>query len=310
MPGTEALTPDGPPRWTFFFGEGDSEGDPARKDELGGKGASLAAMSRAGLPVPPGFTLSVACCAYVHAHGGAWPDGLDAEVRRAVARLERVTGRRFGEGAEPLLVSVRSGAAVSMPGMMDTLLNCGLQPSLAGQVRDRERLAEVYAQFARQFAMVVGGLESRAVQDAGGWEQVASLCEQRTGRPFPRSPWDALRECIDAVFRSWDNQRAVVYRRAHGLTALAGTAVTVQAMFPSEVSGIAFTANPARPQARQIVIESAYGLGESVVSGDVTPDHFIVEPDPLRITERTIGHKAARMAALGDRTTDHDPDRP
>ncbi|NLF30772.1 MAG: hypothetical protein GX591_07790, partial [Planctomycetes bacterium] len=146
--------------------------------------------------------------------------------------------------------------------------------------------------------------------DAGGWEQVASLCEQRTGRPFPRSPWDALRECIDAVFRSWDNQRAIVYRRAHGLTALAGTAVTVQAMFPSEVSGIAFTANPARPQARQIVIESAFGLGESVVSGDVTPDHFVVEPDPLRITERTIGHKAARMAALGDRTTDHDPDRP
>ena len=158
MPGTEGVAGAGPCRWTFFFGEGASEGDPARKDDLGGKGASLAAMSRAGLPVPPGFTLPVACCGYVHAHRGAWPAGLDEQVRAAVERLEHVTGRRFGEGSEPLLVSVRSGAAVSMPGMMDTLLNCGLHPDLAEEVRDSRRFWEVYAQFSRQFSVVVGGL--------------------------------------------------------------------------------------------------------------------------------------------------------
>ncbi|MFW6146597.1 MAG: PEP/pyruvate-binding domain-containing protein, partial [Planctomycetota bacterium] len=263
-----------------------------------------------GLPVPPGFTLPVACCAYVHAHGGAWPEGLDAEVRDAVARLERVTGRRFGAGAEPLLVAVRSGATVSMPGMMDTLLNCGLHPGLAGQVRDPDRFRAVYAQFARQFAVIVGGLAAERIDDAETWEQVAARYEQHTGRMFPRDPWDALRECIGAVFRSWHNERAVVYRRAHDLTGLAGTAVTVQAMFPSQVAGVAFTANPARPAAGEIVIESAYGLGESIVSGDVTPDRFVLESDPVRITERTLGHKASRIAALGDATEQPDPDAP
>ncbi len=297
------------PRWTFFFGDGAAEGDPARKDELGGKGASLAAMSRAGLPVPPGFTLPVACCAHALAHDGAWPAGLDAQVRDAVARLERVTGRRLGDGAEPLLVSVRSGAAVSMPGMMDTLLNCGLHAGLADQVADPARFEAVYAQFARQFAVVVGGVAPEQVA-AATWEQAAAAFEAHTGRAFPRAPWEALRACIDAVFRSWNNPRAVVYRGAHGLTGLAGTAVTVQAMFPSHVAGIAFTANPARPAAREIVIESAFGLGESVVSGDVTPDRFILAPEPPAITERTIGHKAARIAALGDGTDMPEPDRP
>ncbi|MBL8799576.1 MAG: hypothetical protein JNM56_37180 [Planctomycetia bacterium] len=220
-------------RWTYFFGNGDSEGDPARKDLLGGKGASLAAMSRAGLPVPPGFTIATECCRHFHDNAGTWPDGLEAEVRAALTRLEHLTGRIFGTGSAPLLVSVRSGAAASMPGMMDTVLNCGRKDD----------------------------------------------------------PWQELVECIDAVFHSWNSDRAQVYRQHHDIRGLAGTAVTVQAMFPSERSGVVFTRNPNDPLAPEMVIESAHGLGEVVVSGEVTPDSFLVDRQTLQVKQRTPGNQ-------------------
>jgi len=291
----------------YFFGPGGSEGDPARKDVLGGKGASLAAMSRAGLPVPPGFTISIACCRHYHENDRRWPDGLEERLRQYVRRLETATGRQFGGGARPLLVAVRSGAAQSMPGMMDTILNCGLHPTLAQEAPDPARFWSVYAAFARQFAGTVAGIrpedfeaaDADAPDDRQRLRAWIALYEERSGRAFPVTPWDALRECVNAVFDSWHNQQASVYRASHGLEHLEGTAVTVQAMFDSRVSGIAFTANPVRPDANEIVIESSYGLGESVVSGDVAPDRFVLDSETHEVKERTIGRKERAMFGLG-----------
>lgn len=311
-------------RWIYSFGGGASEGDPERKDLLGGKGASLAAMSRAGLPVPPGFTIATPCCRQFLDNGGRWPDGLEAELRAQLARLEAATGRTYG-GKPPLLVSVRSGAAASMPGMMDTILNCGMDaaaadPSDAG-------FWNVYAQFAIMFGKTVAGIGAEdfaaAEREAASSDAHAhshpqrhaagapahdphrlalryrELYELRTGKDFPATPWDALVQCIEAVFRSWNNERAVTYRREHDVRGCDGTAVTVQAMFPSEVSGIVFTANPNNFDAQEMIVESAYGLGEAVVSGDVNPDSFTVDRRTLAVTRRTIGHKSHMVAAFG-----------
>jgi pyruvate,water dikinase len=305
-------------RWTYFFDRGNVEGDPERKDILGGKGASLVAMCRAGLPVPPGFVISTECCRLYLDHDGRWPEGLEAEVRDQLARLERATQRVFG-GRPPLLVSVRSGAAVSMPGMMDTILNCGLDPS--GAAPDDRHFWSVYAQFVQMFGKTVAGIgvgdfeaAAREVAAGAGWKHgrhpeadpraeagcYLKLYALRTDREFPATPWDALAQCIEAVFRSWNNERAITYRREHDIRGCNGTAVTVQAMFPSEISGIVFTANPNNIEAGEMVIEAAYGLGEAVVSGDVHPDNFIVDRGSFDIKRKTIGHKAHRVAALGD----------
>ena len=245
-------------RRVYFFGDGQSDGDPDRGDILGGKGASLAELTRAGLPVPPGFTISVACCeSFLDAHG-VWPDGLKDEIRGAMDRLEEACGRKFGQGDNPLLVSVRSGAAVSMPGMMDTILNCGLPAECA-----------------------------------------------KSGK----EPFDALIECIEAVFNSWNSPRAIVYRRDRNIQGLSGTAVTVQAMFPSRVSGVVFTTNPNDPEAGEIVIESSYGLGEAVVSGEVDPDNFVLDREGLTVKRCYIGRKDRVIPAAGD-TSKPDADLP
>ncbi|HUW56573.1 MAG TPA: PEP/pyruvate-binding domain-containing protein [Planctomycetota bacterium] len=296
-------------KWIFAFGDGGAEGDPERKDVLGGKGASLAAMSRAGLPVPPGFTISVECCRQYH-ENGTWPEGLEEEVRDNLARLEQAARRDFGKGRKPLLVSVRSGAAVSMPGMMDTLLNCGLHPGLADEVEDVSRFWQVYAQFIVQFGSTVADIPDEAFKEAAAEipdartspralaETYRTLYERRTGKPFPATPWQILVECINAVFDSWYNERAVAYRKSQDIRGLAGTAANVQTMFPSEVSGIAFTANPADPYADEIVIESSFGLGEAIVSGLVTPDLFVLDYTSLEIKDRTLGKKVHAFTAM------------
>ncbi len=309
-------------RWVYFFGPDGAEGEPDRKDVLGGKGAGLAAMTRAGLPVPPGFTIATECCRRFLESGGVWPEGLEDEVRRNLARLEEAAGRRFGDAARPLLVSVRSGAAVSMPGMMDTILNCGLSAEAAAAGGPAAR--RVYLEFIRAFAGTVAGIPAEAfaalaapggaggpapVPDSNLAERYLELYEQRAGRPFPARPWDALVQCIDAVFRSWQSARAVTYRREHDVRGCAGTAVNVQAMFPSEVSGIVFTINPNDLNADEMVMESAYGLGESVVSGDVDPDRFIVDRRDLSVKRTAVGHKAHVAAALGA-PGQRDPDAP
>jgi pyruvate,water dikinase len=220
-------------RWVYHFSDPFQADSAGVRQLLGGKGASLKDMTRAGLPVPPGFTLSTACCEHYFALGRQWPEGLEDEVRAALVRLESETGRRFGDPTQPLLVSVRSGAAVSMPGMMDTVLDCG--------------------------------------------------------HPNAGDPWTQLVNAINAVFESWLSERAVAYRAHHDIRGLAGTAVTVQAMFPSEISGIAFTQDPTDWQAQRLVIEAAYGLGEVVVSGAVTPDRFLVPRDDVTQCATTPG---------------------
>jgi pyruvate,water dikinase len=292
------------PAHVHAFGEPGDGCDPARRDILGGKGASLALLARAGLPVSPGFIISTACCPLVIAQG-VWPEGLEAEVRAALAGLERRTGRVFGAGGDPLLVSVRSGAAVSMPGMMDTILNCGLTPAMAGG----PGFWRAYRQFAEAFARTVGGIaadELAAIRHAGDGSdeamafQVRQLYQRRTGRAFPDDGWGALTACIDAVFRSWNSERAVAYRRQHGIAGAAGTAVTVQAMFPSRIAGIAFTANPTSPDADELVIEASFGLGEAVVSGDVAPDRFILARADRTLKSISLGRKSQGIRAYGD----------
>jgi pyruvate,water dikinase len=308
----------------YFFSKDVCEGDPDRKDVLGGKGASLSAMCKAGLPVPPGFTITIQCCKYYHDHGKRWPEGLEGQVQTYLSRLEHLTGKRFGTGHNPLLVSVRSGAAHSMPGMMDTILNCGLHPGLAMEVPDKKQFWSVYAAFIRQFAGTVAGISMDKFNELDSksphhGEKTEDLCqkyitlyEKESGQSFPLTPWESLRECINAVFESWNNDRAIVYRKSHGLTGLAGTAVNVQSMFNSQVSGIGFTANPSNPAANEIILESSYGLGESVVSGDVAPDRFVLDRNSLAVKVRDIHRKDHMMAGLAASATSmkFDPDAP
>ncbi len=239
-----AVSDEIPNPLVFRFGLGESDCDPARTDVLGGKGASLAAMSRAGFPVPPGFTISAACCEWAEQHNGEWPAGLAEQVYAAMSWLEDSTGRTFGPGLKPLFVAVRSGAAVSMPGMMDTILNCGSDPNV--------------------------------------------------------EPWDALYQAINAVFASWHSDRARAYRQHHDVRGVVGTAVNVQAMFPSERSGVLFTANPNDPTANEMLLEASWGLGEVVVSGAVTPDIYVIDAATLATKRVVAGARPANEPALTD----------
>ncbi len=299
------------PARIYFFSASNAEGDISLKQVLGGKGAGLAAMCKAGLPVPPGFTIPISCCQYYHEHDKQWPPGLEENIHAYVKRLEEECGKTFGTSANPLLVSVRSGAARSMPGMMDTILNCGMHLELADVFDEQSEFWSVYVQFIKQFAHTVAGvdlelLDRTAVVHSEDGEifnretalALIKLYEQEAKRDFPDSAWQALKQCIDAVFDSWNNERAIIYRETHGLNDLEGTAVNIQSMFNSEISGIAFTANPSKPQVDEIVIESAYGLGESVVSGDVSPDRFILDGKTLELKEQYIGNKAHMMRGL------------
>ncbi len=290
---------------------------PEPKQVLGGKGASLKEMTRAGLNVPPGFTIATdACQAYFQADR-TWPRGLAEQVRENLSRLEAESGRTFGRGARPLLVSVRSGAARSMPGMMDTLLNCGLHPGLADDLDDSEEFWTLWCQFILQFAEVVHGIPPAAFQDILDGdlparrrsEALQIACRDRTGQAMPAEPMDILFACISAVFDSWNNSRAVAYRDRHDIRGLAGTAVNVQMMWPSEVSGIVFTKDPSDPGASRMVIEASYGLGEAIVSGDVTPDRYLINRDDSSEIQVHPGHKAGAVLALGG-PVHRDPDAP
>jgi pyruvate,water dikinase len=296
------------PRWVYSFDDPTPPDADAARALLGGKGASLAAMSQAGLQVPPGFTITTDACRHFYEHNGQWPAELEAQIHTHLARLEEKTGRRFGSGREPLFVSVRSGAASSMPGMMDTILNCGVHPGLAAEVGDTPQFWRVSVQFIETFARTVTGVsftDESAEPNAARARQLMDAFAARTGRPFPDTPRAILAECVNAVFRSWNTERAIAYRKRHDLRGLSGTAVNVQVMFPSRVSGIAFTQDPNNLAAQQLVIESSYGLGEAVVSGEVTPDRFLVKRDDFAAIQTFRGSKAGSVAALGD-TDAHD----
>jgi pyruvate,water dikinase len=268
--------------------------EPAPKEILGGKGHSLAAMSKAGLPVPPGFTISTKVCKAYHEGGRTWPAGLEDELRRAMDWLEKITGRKLGTAPKPLLVAVRSGAAASMPGMMDTVLNTGLHAGLEGCFSDPERFREDLRDFVRSFGETVRGLDEK-VFDAG---DVFEAFRGATGQAFPTDPWTMLKEAVAAVFDSWNNARAIKYRQRNNVRGLDGTAVTVMAMFPSQRSGILFTEDPNRPDEGRIILEASMGLGEAIVRGHVEPDTFTVDRTTRAIRERRVG--TGERACLSD----------
>jgi pyruvate,water dikinase len=277
-----------------FFGPGVADEKPS-KELLGGKAYSLMTMTQAGLPVPPGFTITTQCCAEYYESGKKWPKGLEVELRQAMDWLEQVTGRRLGSGPKPLLVAVRSGAAQSMPGMMDTVLNVGLRPDLAPSFPDAGRFWGDLRDFVRGFGETVCGLDFDQMEKAAGSgtaeeqaRQVLAAFGRLQGRPFPDDPWEMLSRAVSAVFESWNSERAIKYREHHNVRGLAGTAVTVMTMFPSERSGILFTEDPNRPDLGRIIIEASYGLGEAIVRGHVEPDVFCIDRKTSTIAERRV----------------------
>ena len=292
-------------KWVYAFGGGAADGDADMNALLGGKGANLAEMSRIGLPVPAGFTITTEACCHVFAHG-AHPDGLRDQVSAALAALETQMGRRFGDAANPLLVSVRSGARASMPGMMDTVLNLGLSDTtVAGLAAGGgDRFAwDSYRRFIQMYADVVLDLSHEGFEEeielykdehglildtelgADDWRVLVGLFKARvqseTGEPFPTEPEMQLWGAIDAVFNSWSNARAREYRRLHDIPEDWGTAVNIQAMVFGNMgddccTGVAFTRDPSTG-ANMIFGEYLVNAqGEDVVAGIRTPHPITV----------------------------------
>ncbi len=289
-------------KWVYRFGRGGAEGAAGMARLLGGKGANLAEMASLGLPVPPGFTITTEVCAWYYAHDRSYPEGLRDQVREALAAVEQEVGARFGDSERPLLVSVRSGAPVSMPGMMDTVLNLGLNDrtveGLARASEDRRFAFDSYRRFVQMYGDVVLGIDhylfeerlEEAKREEGarfdnelGAEALArlvaaykALVRKELGRDFPDDPEEQLWGAIGAVFGSWMNPRAQTYRKLHGITADMGTAVTVQAMVFGNMgedcaTGVAFTRNPSTGEKLRYGEYLVNAQGEDVVAGIRTP---------------------------------------
>ncbi len=289
-------------RMCYYFGATRTDGRGDQKQLLGGKGANLAEMTSIGLPVPPGFTITTACCDLYYKQGRKLPAGLMDEVRKNIAVLEKETGKKFGDRQNPLLVSVRSGAAQSMPGMMNTILNLGLNDeSVSGLAKatDNERFAyDSYRRLVNMFGDVVVNVDHahfeeafdkikakfKAKQDTDvPVEGMRDLCKsyqqvyrQHHGHAFPQDPFDQLELAIEAVFKSWMQARAVKYRQVEGISGLLGTAVTVQSMVFGNMgddsgTGVAFTRNPATGENKFYGEFLINAQGEDVVAGIRTP---------------------------------------
>ncbi|HET8995096.1 MAG TPA: PEP/pyruvate-binding domain-containing protein, partial [Acetobacteraceae bacterium] len=289
-------------KWVYSFGAGHNEGRADMKNLLGGKGANLAEMASIGLPVPPGFTITTEVCTAFYKNNRNYPAELEDEVRKALTQVEQALGRKFGDAKNPLLVSVRSGARVSMPGMMDTVLNLGLNDEtvqgLAAMAGDERFAWDSYRRFIQMYGSVVLGvdhhrfeeiiehakLETGAVEDtqlkAEDWQRVATaykeMIKQDTGKPFPLKPQEQLWGAVGAVFGSWMNPRAITYRRLHDIPAEWGTAVNVQAMVFGNMgndcaTGVCFTRDPSTGENRFYGEYLINAQGEDVVAGIRTP---------------------------------------
>jgi len=293
-------------KWVYRFGDGTAEGRADMRNLLGGKGAGLAEMSNLGLPVPPGFTITTEVCSYFYAHDNTYPRGMREEVECALAEIEDSFGARFGDLDNPLLVSVRSGARVSMPGMMDTVLNLGLNDrvveGLARRSRDERFAYDSYRRFIQMYGQVVLGIENHFEElienhklesgvsldtelSAEDWRTLVAgfkdLVAEDLGRPFPEDPQEQLWGAIGAVFGSWMNPRAVTYRRLHDIPADWGTAVNIQAMVFGNMggdcaTGVAFTRNPSTGTNELYGEYLVNAQGEDVVAGIRTPQHLTV----------------------------------
>jgi pyruvate,orthophosphate dikinase len=289
-------------KWVYGFGRGGAEGDAGMRRLLGGKGANLAEMASLGLPVPPGFTITTEVCAWYYAHDKSYPEGLREQVRAALAAVEAEVGARFGDPHRPLLVSVRSGAPVSMPGMMDTVLNLGLNDrtvdGLARASEDRRFAFDSYRRFVQMYGDVVLGIDHYLFEErleeakrergarfdnelpADALEELVAaykaIVRKALGRDFPDDPEEQLWGAIGAVFGSWMNPRAQTYRKLHGIPAEMGTAVTVQAMVFGNMgedcaTGVAFTRNPSTGEKVHYGEYLVNAQGEDVVAGIRTP---------------------------------------
>jgi pyruvate, orthophosphate dikinase len=292
-------------KWVYAFGGGKAEGRAAMRNLLGGKGAGLAEMAQLGLPVPPGFTITTEVCTYLYQHGKTYPKELKRQVDAALAEIGRVAGKRFGDRDNPLLVSVRSGARASMPGMMDTVLNLGLNDvtvkALAAKSGDRRFALDSYRRFITMYSDVVLGIDHHHFEeilddhkDRNGYtldtdlnaddlERLVTRYKERVkedrGEPFPQDPNAQLWGAIGAVFGSWMNQRAITYRRLHNIPESWGTAVNVQAMVfgnmgESSATGVAFTRNPSTGEKKLYGEYLINAQGEDVVAGIRTPQEI------------------------------------
>jgi pyruvate,orthophosphate dikinase len=303
-------------KWVYTFGAGKAEGGRDLRTQLGGKGANLAEMANLGLPVPPGFTITTEVCAYFYANGKRHPEKLGPEVEAAIDHVGTLTGRRFGDAQKPLLLSVRSGSRASMPGMMDTVLNLGLNDvtveGLAKAADDRRFAYDTYRRFIQMYSNVVLGVQHHHFEEmlesfkerrglsldtelsAEDWQKLivdfnAKIVALR-GEPFPQRPQEQLWGAIGAVFGSWMNPRAKIYRQLHNISETWGTAVTVQAMVfgnmgETSATGVAFTRNPSTGTKELYGEFLINAQGEDVVAGLRTPQN---------LTE------AARLAAGAD----------
>src|SRR6185312_12386862 len=292
-------------KWVYSFGDGKAEGRPGMRDLLGGKGAGLAEMANLGLPVPPGFTITTDVCTYYYANGKQYPKALEAQVDKALAQVGKITGKVFGDRTNPLLVSVRSGARASMPGMMDTVLNLGLNDetveALARRSGDQRFAYDSYRRFITMYSDVVLGVAHHHFEEilddhkdrcgysldtelsANDWmklvDRYKKRIEEEQGEPFPQDVHAQLWGAIAAVFGSWMNQRAITYRRLHNIPESWGTAVNVQAMVfgnmgTTSATGVAFTRNPSTGDKRLYGEFLINAQGEDVVAGIRTPQEI------------------------------------
>jgi pyruvate, orthophosphate dikinase len=304
-------------KWVYTFGDGKAEGRTEMRDLLGGKGANLAEMASLGLPVPPGFTITSEVCTYFYQHDKNYPTDLEQQVEAALGHVAKVVGKKFGDRTDPLLVSVRSGARASMPGMMDTVLNLGLNDetveALAKKAGDRRFAYDSYRRFIAMYCNVVLGMEHHhfeeileAYKDRNGYgldtdlsaeDWVKIVAHYKDGvkaqlsRPFPQDPHEQLWGAIGAVFGSWMNARAITYRRLHNIPESWGTAVNVQAMVfgnmgETSATGVAFTRNPSTGENQLYGEFLINAQGEDVVAGIRTPQEI---------------SEAARIAAKSDK---------
>ncbi len=327
-------------QWVYRFGDGRADGNSKLKALLGGKGANLAEMATLGLPVPPGFTISTEVCTYYYGHDQRYPEDLSEQVLSALEFLEASMQASFGDPANPLLVSVRSGAPVSMPGMMDTVLNLGLnEQTVEGLVKrsDDARFAyDSYRRFIQMYGDVVLGVEHHLFEDAldeakdkagvtldtelpvAGLEQLVatykSIVKRETTAPFPDDPLEQLWGAVGAVFSSWMTPRAITYRRLHDIPSAMGTAVNVQAMVfgnmgPSSATGVAFTRNPSNGERKHYGEYLINAQGEDVVAGIRTPQPLIKSSGDGGVEGRSLEEIMPRayeeLAAVFDRLERH-----
>jgi pyruvate,orthophosphate dikinase len=292
-------------KWVYFFGAGKAEGSGEWRDLLGGKGAGLAEMTKIGLPVPAGFTITTETCDYFYKNGKNYPGDLAKQLKQNVAKLEKVTKKKLGDPRNPLLVSVRSGSARSMPGMMETILNLGLNDksvqALAGATKNERFAYDAYRRFVQMYSTVVMGLSKedlehrlRAMKDrlgvrldtdvsASGWKELVgeykAYFQEHAGKNFPDDPIEQLWGAIGAVFGSWMAEKAVTYRRVEKITGLLGTAVNVVQMVfgntgDNSGTGVCFTRDPSSGEKVFYGDYLTNAQGEDVVAGIRTPVHL------------------------------------